>query len=104
MVVDNITHLLNNFLHCTEFENIIFCWVMHEQFIIDDIISRLDSASYQLFVFSLICSEQALVARVLKDINSGVRKQDVLDRTISRLKNHEIMDTVKIDVSEIDAI
>ena len=26
MVVDNICHLLNNFIHCSAYENIIFCW------------------------------------------------------------------------------
>ena len=25
MVMDNICHVLNNFIHCTEYENIIFC-------------------------------------------------------------------------------
>lgn len=35
MVMDNICFLLNNFLRCSAYENIIFCWVMHEQSIID---------------------------------------------------------------------
>ena len=29
MVVQNITHLLQNFLNCSEVKNVIFCWVMH---------------------------------------------------------------------------
>ena len=43
MVLDNICHLLNNFLKCSAYENIIFCWVMHEQHIIDWIAERLDT-------------------------------------------------------------
>ena len=31
MVESNIAHLLNNFLDCSEFENVIFCWVLHQQ-------------------------------------------------------------------------
>ena len=31
MVTDNICFLLNSFLHCSAYQNIIFCWVMHEQ-------------------------------------------------------------------------
>lgn len=31
MVTNNICYLLNNFLKCSAYENIIFCWVMHEQ-------------------------------------------------------------------------
>ena len=42
IVIDNICHLLNNFLSCSVYENIIFCWVMHEQAIIDSIIENLD--------------------------------------------------------------
>jgi hypothetical protein len=30
MVNSNIAHLLNGFLACSEFENVIFCWVLHE--------------------------------------------------------------------------
>ena len=29
MVIDNICYLLNNFIKCSAFDNIIFCWVMH---------------------------------------------------------------------------
>ena len=43
VVLDNICHILNNFIHCTAYQNIIFCWVMHEQEIIDRILSRLDT-------------------------------------------------------------
>lgn len=41
MVMDNIAHMLGNFLRCSVLDNIIFCWVMHEQTIIDGLISRL---------------------------------------------------------------
>ena len=29
MVIDNICYLLNHFIQCSAYENIIFCWVMH---------------------------------------------------------------------------
>ena len=31
MVMQNICFLLNQFIHCSVYYNIIFCWVMHEQ-------------------------------------------------------------------------
>ena len=46
MVLENIIFLLNNFIHCSAYEHIIFCWVMHEQEIIDQILSKLDTAKY----------------------------------------------------------
>ena len=38
MVIQNICAVLNNFLKCSAYENVIFCWVMHEQSIIDQIV------------------------------------------------------------------
>ena len=34
---------MNNFIKCSAFENIIFCRAMHEQSIIDDIVSGLET-------------------------------------------------------------
>jgi hypothetical protein len=39
MVIKNISFLLNSFLSCSTYENIIFCWVMHESSISDSILS-----------------------------------------------------------------
>ena len=41
MVLDNICHLLNNFLACTAYQNVVFCWVLHQQDIWDTILGRL---------------------------------------------------------------
>jgi len=103
MVVDNISYLLNNFISCSVYENIIFCWVMHEQSIIDDVLSRLKKDDCILFKFSLVCSEQALFSRITKDIELGIRTEDVIYRSVPRLKNYFQMDTEKIDVSNISA-
>ena len=46
MAVRNICYLLNSFIHCSAYENVIFCWIMHEQSIIDGIISKLDTEKY----------------------------------------------------------
>ena len=54
MVIDNIAYLLNSFLDCTEYKNIIFVWVMHEQSVIDRLISVLEKRKYRLFNFSLV--------------------------------------------------
>ncbi|WP_143316275.1 AAA family ATPase [Clostridium sp. HBUAS56017] len=103
MVVDNISYILNNFILCSEYENVIFCWVMHEQAIFNDVLSRLKKDDCTLYKFSLVCSEQSLIARITKDIKEEVRKKDVIERSVPRLKNYFEMDTEKIDVSEISA-
>ena len=53
VVLDNITHVLNNFIRCSAYENIIFCWVMHEQSIIDTILKKLDLSNCRVRSISL---------------------------------------------------
>ena len=101
MVINNITYLLNNFIACSAYENIIFCCVMHSQEIMDDILSRLNIHNCMLYKFSLVCSEQSLISRIAKDIEQGIRKKDVIERSLPRLKNYFEMDTEKIDVSNL---
>lgn len=101
MVIDNIVHVLNNFLKCQTYETVIFCWVMDEQEIIDSIVSKL-STPYQMFVFSLICSKEALVRRLKKDIDLGIRKEDVLERSIEKLSKYQLIESIKLDVSNMN--
>ena len=101
MVEDNICHMLNNFLKCSEFDNIIFCWVMHQQVIMDDLLSRLDTHDTKVFRFSLICSDAALTQRLSSDVASGMRKADIIARSLARQRNYLVMDTEKIDTTEL---
>lgn len=100
MVMDNICHLLQNFLRCTAYENIIFCWVMHEQSIIKQILSRLDVGEAEVKTISLIASEKAITARLEKDVTAGIRTPDVIERSIARIPLYEKLDTLKIDTNE----
>ena len=101
MVLENICFLLNNFVKCSAYKNIVFCWVMHEQTIIDYIVSRLDTANCKVHSISLVCSEQALQARLRKDVDAGIRTEDVIRRSIERIPLYEKLNTYKVDVSEI---
>ena len=103
MVMDNICSCLNNFLNCSVLENIVFCWVMHQQSILDEILSRLDLTNCRVVPISLVCTEEALRARLLKDIDSGIRTPDILDRSAARLPLYEALNTRKIDTTHIDA-
>lgn len=99
MVMDNICHLLNNFLHCSVYENIIFGWVMHEQSIIDSILERLDKKDCGVCCISLVTDENSLRDRLLRDIARGLRREDVLERSIARIPMYRTLDTIKIDTS-----
>lgn len=103
MVVDNICYLLNNYIRCSAYDNIIFCWVMHQQSIIDDILARIHSEQCLIHCVSLVCNEKALIERLRKDVLSGARQPDVIQRSIQRIPFYESLKTIKIDVSDITA-
>lgn len=104
MVLENIYFLLNNFIKCSAYENIVFCWVMHEQTIIDYIVSRLDTSDCKVHSISLVCSEQALQARLRKDVDAGIRTEDVIRRSIERIPFYKKLNTYKVDVSKITPV
>ena len=74
MVTNNICYLLNNFLKCSAYENIIFCWVMHEQSIINSILEKLD-------------------------VERGIRSEDIIERSIARIPMYQALNTIKIDTN-----
>ena len=103
MVIDNICHLLGNFLRCSAYENIVFSWVMHQQSIIDTILSRLPLSDCKVICLSLICDEKHLRARLDKDISTGIRTADVVERALARLPLYSDLNTEKVDTSNKNA-
>lgn len=99
MVIGNICHLLGSFIRCSAYENVVFCWVMHEQSIIDDIVSRLDLSGCRLHTISLTASEPALRSRLTADIERGIRQPDVIGRSLARLPLYRQLHTVHIDTT-----
>lgn len=99
MVMQNICLMLNNFLKCSAYENIIFCWVMHEQAIINEIVSCLNTDNCRIVALSLVCSEKELIQRLQKDIIAGIRTPDVIERSIARIPLYKQLDIIKIDTS-----
>lgn len=98
MVLDNITHCLNNFIHTPGIENIIFCWVMHKQDIIDQIIQKLDTEGVDIHLISLICEKEELIKRMLIDR----RDNQTIRKSLQYLELYKDLDTQKIDVTALD--
>ena len=84
LVLDNICGMLNRFLACDAFENVIFCWVMHRQEIIDGILARLETGGAEYRLFTLDITEKALRERLGGDIAQGKRPPDVIARSRER--------------------
>lgn len=101
MVIDNICYLLNNFIKATAFENIVFCWVLHEQNIIDDIISKLIPSDLSIVCISLLASADILKSRLQNDIDRSLRSPDIIERSVSRLPLYENLNTIKINTDNL---
>ena len=100
MVTENICFLLNQFLRCSAYDHIIFCWVMHRQEILDTIAARLDT-SCRVRAVSLVCSEEALRRRLERDVRDGKRSQDVIKRSVDYLPLYKGLTTYKLDTTAL---
>ena len=99
MVIQNICYQLNNFIHCTDYENIIFCWVMHKQSIIDSITGKLDTKNCNAKKISLTVDEKNLKNRLKADIEQGIRNVDIIDKSIARISMYQTLDIIKINTN-----
>lgn len=101
MVMDNITHLLNNFLRASTFDYVIFCWVMQEQAILDEVRAHLMPGDYETNCFTLTAAPEIIAARLQADIDSGLRQEDILARSLARLPLYGQLQTHKIDTTHL---
>ena len=102
MVTENITYLLVQFLNCSAYKNVVFCWVMDHQSIADELLMRLQEqteSTFHFYHYSLVLSPEALTERLTRDIELGLRNPDIIDRSIARQPLYNQVDSVKIDVS-----
>ena len=101
MVLNNICHLLGNFLRCSAYENVILCWVMHERAIIDEMLGRLpiEECDAEVQVVSLVAREDELRRRVERDIRTGLRDEDAVSRSLSHLPRYRDLDTELVDTT-----
>ena len=99
MVMENIAFLLNQFLRCSAYENVLFCWVLHEREIWDDLLGRLNLSDVKVIRLSLICAPQELERRLNRDIAQGIRTPDVINRSLERLRCYEWLELPLIDTT-----
>lgn len=103
MVMDNIVHVLTGFLRCSSIQNVVLSWVMHEQAIIDDLLSRLPLQDCAVVNVSLVASPSVLAARLRADLSAGLRDdEEVVSRSLERLPLYEQLESVKLDTSGLN--
>jgi len=101
MVLDNICHLLGNFLRCGAYETVFFSWVMHRREIMDAILSRLDLTGCRTVPVSLVCREEELRRRLEADVRAGTREGGVVERSLGYLPLYQALGTTLLDTSDL---
>ena len=103
MVLDHITHLLRGFLQCSVYENVIFCWVLHREDIVRQVLDGLRGLPFALYRQTLVCSPEALRDRLQRDVEAGRRAPDVIARSLERLPLYRNAGGNRLDVGSISA-
>lgn len=101
MVTENIAFLLSQFLRCSAYEHIVFCWVLHRQEILDGLLSRLDTAGCHVRAVSLVCSEETIRQRLEGDIRVGKRLPDVIKRSVDYLPLYQGLSARRLDTTSL---
>ena len=108
MALDNICHLLGNFLRCSAYENVVFGWVMHERAIVEEIVGRCPSPRATCgYVRSRSWpAAEELRRRVEKDVRSGLRDEGAVTRSLAYLPRYrelggKLVDTTGLTPHEV---
>ena len=99
MVLDNITYLLNNFIAQKDYEHIIFCWVMDEQAILDEVIHRIHE-TVDIYTITLRLNNDTLVKHLQQDIDTGKRHPSCIAQSKARQEKYALLDTIKVDIDD----
>lgn len=71
-----------------------FCWVMHEQSIIDEITAALDTSRCRIVKISQLADEPTLRHRLSSDVAQGIRTANSIDQGVDM---YQALDTIKIE-------
>lgn len=96
MVLDNITHQLQNFINCKDFKHIIFNWVIDEEKIYQDILKSL-TGEFTVYKITLMCSAKVLCQRIECDVSAGLRDEGNYERSLAKLEKYQLLSSIKVD-------
>ena len=74
---------------------------MHQQAIVDQVLSRLPLEGVEVRCVSLLAQPETLRERIGRDVAAGLRTWDVLDRSLQRLPLYQELSTEKLWVDDM---
>lgn len=99
MVLDNIGFMINSFLKNSDTKYVVFNWVIQNDNIMKDVLSRIRVEDIEVYKITLMCSKEELISRIENDVALGLRDEDNIKRSLERYDMYESMDTIKVDTT-----
>lgn len=99
MVLDNIAYILNSFLSNSSCEYVIFNWVIQTDDIMKSVLDNLNIKNVNVYKITLMCTEEELINRIQKDIDSGKRLDRNIEASLERFRLYNKMDTIKLETT-----
>lgn len=98
MVMDNIQHVLRNFLLQEAYEHVLFCWVMDEEKILSEVEAGLQDIDCKITRITLRLQDETLKQHLQADIDQGIRKPGCIEQSFKRQKKYEALQSIKVDI------
>jgi len=101
MTIKDIQDLLNTYIQDSNVKHIVFCGILDEQVIIDELLSRLNLNGVKIIPVSLLPSIQKLTSNFQNDVSNGPISPDELKHSIECLLKYQPLRTIKYDNSQM---
>jgi hypothetical protein len=97
MFLDNIHHLLNNFLSNPTFEYVLLSWVFPREDMENYTLQQLSNHEFELKKVTLMCADDKLKERML----AGGRDDYTIEKSLAYQQAFADFSTVKLDTTEL---
>lgn len=98
LIINNIGHLLKNYLTCSVVDTVILSWVMNKQEIVEQVMQKVRGCCHmQVFHFSLVSSPSSLTQRLQIDIQRKIRHPSIIDKSLHYLQDYQYVNSMKIN-------
>lgn len=100
MFLDNIYHLLNNYLSNPSFEYVIFSWVIPREEMMNYLIKKLSDNCFEIIRITLLCADSRLKDRMLQ----AGRDEATIKKSLLYQEAFKSINSLKIDTTELSVL
>ena len=100
IAVDNILHMIGNYLNCSVCSMIVLVWLMDDPWVIQRIMEGLSALQAEVKNVTLVCDRENLIRRWKNDRKCNWRTDEWLNVSLKSLPGFECLDNT-IDTSHL---